>query len=164
MKHFEESLRRLKAPDLEVVAFRQKLRRDLTVARGELSLRRWRRACLASAALSVVLAVALAAFVAAPTGSESATVSLADETWSTGGEISVDNDRQFIEQYFARQGQGVRIQSFDDERLLAIREFTMTDGQQMVIYTELNDGQSNRSTIPLNDRLPMLASRTSTTF
>jgi len=122
--------------------------------------------------LSVVLAVALAAFVAAPAGeerqarlgSESATVSLAEESWPTGGEVSVDNDRQFIEEYFTRQGQGVRIQSFDDERLLAVREFTMTDGEQMVVYTELNDGRSNRSTIPLNDRLPMLASRTSTTF
>ena len=156
MKNFEESLRQLRAPDLQVAEFRQKLRSDLSVARGEWSRRRWRTACLASSALSLVLAIALAAFVAAPDVPRVA--GIADS------EISVDNDREFIESYYARQGTGVRIQSVDTERLVAIREFTLSDGRQMVVYTELDEGPSNASTTPVEERFPMLASQRSTTF
>ena len=145
MKNFEESLRRLNAPDLPVGIFRRKLRRELNVAHAELSLRRWRRACLAACGLSVVLALALTAFVTAPD------VSGADLL--AHSEISVDNDREFVEAYYARQGSGVRVQSVDAERLVAIREFTLSDGQQMVVYTKSDEGDS---LVP--------ASRTTTTF
>jgi len=149
-------LRQLTAPDLQVATFRRKLRRDLSVAHRELSLRRWRGACLASGALSVALTIALATLIAAPAVPEAA--------WLTAGEFSLDNDREFIEAYYARQGSGVRIHSVDDERLVVIREFTLSDGQQMMVYTEFDEGQSNRSATPLNERLPLLASRQSSTF
>ena len=156
MRNFEESLRRLNAPDLQVATFRRKLRRELTVAHAELNVRRWRRACLAACGLSVVLAIALAAFVATPDNRGPGLLAY--------GEISVDNDREFIDAYHARQGSGVRIQSVDAERLMAIREFTLSDGQRMVVYTESDEGQYSRSAARLNDDLAMLASRTTTAF
>ncbi len=149
-------MRQLRAPDLQVEEFRHKLRRDLSVARGEWSRRRWRTACLASSGLSLVLAIALAALVAAPDAPRAA-------RFADSG-ISLDSDREFIESYYARQGTGVRIRSVDAERLVAIREFTLSDGRQMVVYTELDEGPSHTSTAPGNDRLPMLASRRSTTL
>ena len=156
MKNFEESLRRLNAPDLQATTFRRKLRRHLTAAQGELSVRRWRRACLGACGLSIVLAIALTASVATPDTAENALL--------TNAEVSIDNDRDFIEAYYARQGSGVRVQSLDAERLVAIREFTMSDGQRMVVYTESDEGQDNRSTARLADGLPMLAMQTATTF
>ena len=149
-------MRRLNAPDLPVETFRRKLRRDLTVAHADLSLRRWRGACLAACGLSVVLAVALTVFV--PSSDAPGTALLAS------GAVSVDNDREFIEAYYASQGSGVRVQSVDAERLVAIREFTLSDGQRMVVYTESDDGQRTWSAARLDDDLPMLASKTSTTF
>jgi hypothetical protein len=80
------------------------------------------------------------------------------------GEISVDNDREFIDAYYARQGSGVRIQSVDAERLVAIREFTLSDGQRMVVYTEADEGDSTRSAASLDGDLPMLASQAAITF
>jgi hypothetical protein len=161
-------LRRLNAPDLPVATFRRRLRHNLSVASRELNVRRWRNACLATGGLSAVLLVALLTFVAAPDlpvslharlgGSPSATNVLAD------GEISVDNDREFIEAYYARQGSSVRIRSVDNERLVAVREFTLSDGQRMVVYTELGDAQDNDDEIALDDWTPLLASRPSTTF
>ena len=76
----------------------------------------------------------------------------------------MQNDRDFLEDYHARQASGVRVRSVDDERLVAIREFTMSDGRQMVVYTEVGEGKSNRSAVPLNDRLAMLASKPNTMF
>ena len=156
MKNFEESLRQLKAPDLEVATFRHKLRRDLSAAHVELSLHRWRRACLALCGLTVVLAASLTLLVTSP--EDSGTAMLA------GGEISVDHDREFVEAYYARQGSGVRVQSVDAERLVAIREFTLSDGQRMVVYTEADEGEGTRSAAPLDGDLPMLASQTEITF
>ncbi len=156
MKNFEESLRRLNVPDLPAGTFRHKLRRDLSTAQAEQSIRRWRRACLAACGLSVVLAVALTAFVTAPD------VSGADLL--AHSEISVDNDREFVEAYYARQGSGVRVQSVDAERLVAIREFTLSDGQRMVVYTESGEGQGTRSAARLDDDFPMLVSQSATTF
>ena len=156
MKNFEESLRRLNAPDLPAGTFRRKLRRDLSVAQAEQSLRRWRGACLAACGLSVVLAVALTAIVTTPDVPGAALLA--------NGEISVDNDREFVEAYYARQGSGVRVQSVDAERLVAIREFTLSDGQRMVVYTEADEGEGTRSVAPLDGDLPMLASQAEVTF
>ena len=146
----------MNAPDLQVTTFRYELRRDLSIARSQLSMRRWRGACLAACGLCVALAVALTAFVTAPESS--------DRTRVANAEVSVDNDRQFVEAYYARQGSGVRVESVDAERLVAIREFTMSDGQRMVVYTESDEGLGNRSVVPLEDGLPMLASQVTTTF
>lgn len=149
-------MRRLNAPDFPVETFRRKLRRDLTVAHAELGLRRWRRACLAACGLSVVLAVALTAFVTSP--------DVPGPVLFANSEISVDNDREFVEAYYARQGSGVKVQSVDAERLVAIREFTLSDGQRMVVYTESGEGQGTRSAARLDDDLPMLASQPAMTF
>ncbi len=156
MKNFEESLRRLNAPDLPAGTFRHKLRRDLSAARAEQSIRRWRGACIAACGLCVVLAVALTGFVTTP--------DVPAEALFANSEISVDNDREFVEAYYARQGSGVRVQSVEGERLVAIREFTLSDGQRMVVYTELDEGQGTRFTAQLDDGLPMLASQYATTF
>jgi hypothetical protein len=156
MKNFEESLRRLNAPDLPAGTFRHKLRRDLNAAQAEQSLRRWRGACLAACGLCVVLAVVLTGFVTAP--------EVPAETLFANSEISVDNDREFVEAYYARQGSGVRVQSVDAERLVAIREFTLSDGQRMVVYTEADEGDGTRSVAPLDGDLPMLASQAEITF
>ncbi len=79
-------------------------------------------------------------------------------------EVSVDSDREFVEAYYARQGSGVHVQSVDSERLVAIREFTMSDGQRMVVYTETDEGDDSRSAVRLEDALPMLATHATTTF
>ncbi len=149
-------MRRLNAPDLPVETFRRKLRRDLTVAHADLSLRRWRGACLAACGLSVVLAVALTVFVTSPDVPGAAVLA--------NSAVSVDDDREFIEAYYASQGSGIRVQSVNAERLVAIREFTLSDGQRMVVYTESDDGQRTWSAARLDDDLPMLVSQTATTF
>ena len=163
MKNFEESLRQLNAPDLQVTAFRHKLRHDLSAAQAALSIRRWRRACMATGTLAVVLAIALMGFVTTPTvATPGSTGSV--EAWLAVNEITIQDDRDFLDAYHARQASDVRIRSIDEERLVAIREFTMSDGRQMVVYTEVGDGRSTRSEVPVNDRLAMLASQASTTF
>jgi hypothetical protein len=154
MKNFEESLRRLNAPDLPADAFRRKLRRDLVVAQAELSSRRWRGACLAACGLCAVLAVALVAFATAP-GVPAATAA-GDHT------LSVDEDRAFVEAYYADQGSAVTVRSVEAERLVAIREFVLSDGRRMVVYTEADEVQGTRSVERLDGTV--LASQTATTF
>lgn len=145
-------MRSLKAPELRAETFRHKLRRDLNVAHTELRLRRWRRACLTACGLAVALGVALTVTVASP---ELPGLGLpADHV------ISVANDREFVEAYYAGQGSDVRVESVDAERLVAIREFTLSDGQRMVVLTESDEGQPSRSTVPLEETLPILASET----
>ena len=153
MKNFEESLRQLDTPAPRAETFQRKLRRDLALAGRELSLRRWRRACLAACSLSVVLTIGLATSLTGP-----GTTAIAE------GEISEGNDREFIEAFYARQGSDVQVQSVDAERLVAIREFTLSDGRKMMVYTESDEGRADRSLSGMDTGLPMLASHSTSIF
>lgn len=154
-------MQRLNAPDPQVAAFRQKLRHELNLAHDRQSLKRWRRAALGSAGLAVVLALAL---VWPATGRGASDPVSGLDTFLAEQQISAASDRAFVEDYYARRGESTTVRSIDDERLVAVREFTMSDGRKMVVYTEVGEGESGRSALPVDDRLAMLASRSTHTF
>jgi hypothetical protein len=51
----------------------------------------------------------------------------------------VEADQAFVESWTARQPRGVGVRSMEAERLFSVRQFELTDGKRMLVFTELED-------------------------
>jgi hypothetical protein len=153
MKRFEKFLTDLPKPAVEVPAFRDQLRRELLSAAPTSPSRHWRFAAVGMTALASLLVVALGIFVARPeipadlhavlTGSGSDGRETLNETNINRllGRVGLplEADRAFVDSWAERQAGPVAIRSMNDERLVSVRQFELTNGKQMLVFTELSD-------------------------
>ena len=153
MKKFEKFLTDLPRPALEVPAFRDQLRRELMSVQPIGPGRHRRFATAGLAALACLLVAILGLFVARPdipaelhaalSGSNGLTRERLDETNINRllGRVGLplEADRAFVDEWAAQQTGPVAIRSVNGERLVSVRQFELTNGKQMVVFTELSD-------------------------
>lgn len=126
-------------PDPPAADFKRRLRAELIAAEQAQSLRRWRGACVGAAAVASLCVAALALFVARPELPGRLHAGLTGDPAAVA-ELSVERDREFLEALYTEASEPVRVTAVHNERVLAIREFTLSDGKRMTVYTELGDG------------------------
>jgi hypothetical protein len=151
MKDFEKFLTDLPKPAVEVSAFRESLRRELLSAAPAGPNRSWRLAATGLAAVATIFLAALALFVARPeipiglhatlTGSKVLSSDSLDDTrvdrlLGRAG-MPLEADRAFVDSWVAQQARPVAIRSMKNERLVSVRQFELTDGKRMLVFTEL---------------------------
>jgi len=167
MKDFERFLTDLRKPDVEVPAFRDQLRRELLsrpAARGGFALR---FALAATVGLAAFLGMVLVLFVARPaipegihaalTGSSArgltpAVMAAPDAREQRGAvqraSMPIAADRSFVEAWSAERGTAVSVRSVEAERMFTVRQFELTDGKRMLVFTELGDEGAKPAAVP----------------
>jgi len=136
MKDFEKFLTDLPKPVVDVPAFRDQLRRELLSSAPTDPSRRWRFAAIGMTSLATAVVFALGLFIARPGIPADLNAAL------TGGSSAVSPrlaDQAFVDRWAAQQASPVAIRSMSGERLLSVRQFELTDGKQMLVFTETED-------------------------
>jgi hypothetical protein len=150
MKDLERLLTDLPKPDVEVPAFRQQLRRELLSVTPARTSARMRFALGLSGSLAAAFALLLVLFVARPAIPDRLHTRLAGPAPIELGQPALDQllrsaarpveaDRAFVESWTAQQGRLVDVRAMEDERLFSVRQFEMTDGKRMLVFTELGN-------------------------
>ena len=155
MKNFEKQLSALPKPDVEVPAFRARLRSSLLNDRPARLFRAPGWALAFTASTAVVFALLLLTCVINPS------VPARLHAMLTGGETTdspdaipmqellrrsnagVERDHAFIEEWSAQQARPVRVRSMEAEKIYAVRQFELTDGKRMLVFTELGNEQAD---------------------
>ena len=159
MKDFEKLLTGLPKPAVEVPEFKRHLRRELQTARHPRPAFRLRLALGAAASLAAALALLVATFVARPAIPARLHVALTGDPAPASieavlGELPIRDvleqteasaalDRAFIEDWSAEQSQPVQVRSMEAEKVYTVRQFELTDGKRMLVFTELAEGQDS---------------------
>jgi hypothetical protein len=144
--------------------FKRTLRRELIASMEAGRTPRFRLAfSLASAAAGVfaallILFVAQPAFPAqihdlllggtetgAPAGQPAEGGDQAPPYLLAGREAGARVDRAFVENWYQQRARPVQVKSMQDERFLAIRQFELSSGDRVVVFTELGSPDASRS-------------------
>ncbi len=166
MKDFEKDLQTLSRPDIQVDRFKQALRRDLQASMSPGGAPRWRLAFAAASVTAATFAFLLLIFVLDPAvparlhasvvgGVPSqTTVTESTETPATDlqnlglqyfldqANASVQVDKEFLQRWYADRARPVSVKSVEDEKIIAIRQFVLTNGERVVVLTEIgSEGQ-----------------------
>jgi hypothetical protein len=166
MKDFEKFLTDLPKPAVEVPAFRDELRRELLSAVPERPNPRMRLALGLTGSLAAAFAVVLVLFVAVPEipGKIHAALGGQPEPASNDASIAqllrevvtpVEADRAFVDTWSARQEQPVGVRSMEDERVFSVRQFQLTDGKRMLVFTELGNEQAQPTVLRADATVPI---------
>lgn len=149
MKEFERFLSDLPKPVVDVRRFRDRLGRVLRHAEQMRRDRRRRRVLHSTAATAVGLAAVLVLFVVKPQIPRSihdrvlgAPARSVDLTADSPG-VPVEADRAFIERWTANQEHPVEVRSIESERVFSVRQFELTDGKRMLVFSEIGDEEPN---------------------
>lgn len=134
MTKYEHSWTAPALPDPKLPDFKRTLRRKLIHEERAIALRRWRLACVASVAASLILAVALGLVVARPELAGQLHTRVTGEPHAVDT-LSIQRDREFLETLYTESSDP----SLKHERVLAVRDFEFRDGKRMTVYTELGD-------------------------
>ncbi len=163
MKDFEKDLQTLSRPDIQVDRFKQTLRRDLQASMSQAGAPRWRLAFAAASATAAIFAFLLLIFVldpAVPARLHASVVggvppqTIATEAPATDlqnlglryfldqANASVQVDEEFLQRWYADRARPVSVKSVEDEKIIAIRQFVLTNGERVVVLTEIgSEGQ-----------------------
>jgi len=166
MKDFEKFLTDLPKPDADVPAFRAQLRRELLSAAPSGNSPRWRGATILTGSVAAALALTLGLFVARPAipaGIHSALSGGQQDAWSLAdvrsplqpAGLPAAADRAFVDQWTAQQARPVAVRSMQDERLVSVRQFELTDGKRMLVFTELGDETAEPTIVRADSSRPV---------
>jgi hypothetical protein len=156
MKDFEKFLTDLPKPAVDVPAFRDQLRRELASAAPTDPSRRWRFAAIGMTAIATGVVFALGLFIAHPGIPADLNAALIGQRSAVGErlddsrtdrlpgrlEMPVEADRAFADRWVAQQASPVAIRSMSGERLVSVRQFDLTDGEQMLVFTEMGTAEA----------------------
>ena len=67
----------------------------------------------------------------------------------------VEADRAFVDTWSARQEQPVGVRSMEDERVFSVRQFQLTDGKRMLVFTELGNEQAQPTVLRADATVPI---------
>jgi hypothetical protein len=148
MKDLEKFLTDLPKPDVEVPAFRQQLRRELLSVAPARTTARMRFALGLTGSLAAAFALLLALFVARPAIPNRLHVALAGtapveleqpamEQLLLRAATPIEADQAFLESWTAQQGQALGVRTMEVEKLFSVRQFELTDGKRMLVFTEV---------------------------
>ncbi len=158
MKDFEKDLQTLSRPDIQVDRFKQTLRRDLQASMSRAGAPRWRLAFAAASATAATFAFLLLIFILDPAVPARLHASVAGgvppQTTTTEAtnlglqyfldqaNASVQVDKEFLQRWYADRARPVSVKSVEDEKIIAIRQFVLTNGERVVVLTEIgSEGQ-----------------------
>ncbi len=163
MKDFEKDLQTLSRPDIQVDRFKQTLRHDLQASMSRAGAPRWRLAFAAASATAAAFAFLLLIFVLDPAvparlhasvaggAPPQTTVTEAPATdlqnlglqyFLDQANASVQVDEEFLQRWYADRARPVSVKSVEDEKIIAIRQFVLTNGERVVVLTEIgSEGQ-----------------------
>lgn len=162
MKDFEKDLQTLSRPEFQVDRFKQTLRRDLQASMSRAGAPRWRLAFAAASTTAAAFAFLLLIFVldpAVPARLHASVVGGAPQTTATEApatdlqnlglqyfldqaNATVQVDEEFLERWYADRARPVSVKSVEDEKIIAIRQFVLTNGERVVVLTEIgSEGQ-----------------------
>ncbi len=158
MKDFEKDLQTLSRPDIQVDRFKQTLRRDLRASMSRAGAPRWRLAFAAASATAATFAFLLLIFILDPAVPARLHASVAGgvppQTTTTEAtnlglqyfldqaNASVQVDKEFLQRWYADRARPVSVKSVEDEKIIAIRQFVLTNGERVVVLTEIgSEGQ-----------------------
>ena len=167
MKDFEKDLQTLSRPDIKVDRFKQSLRRDLQASMSRARAPRWRLAFGTASATAAAFALLLVIFVLDPavparlhasvTGgtppqqantagtSEAAATDLQNiglQYFLDQANASAQVDQDYLKRWYADRARPVSVKSVEGEKLLSIRQFQLTNGERVVVITEIgSEGQ-----------------------
>ncbi len=158
MKDFEKDLQTLSHPEFQVDRFKQILRRDLQASMSQAGASRWRLAFGAASATAATFAFLLLIFVLDPAVPARLHASVAGgvppqttttEATNLGLQYFLDQanasarvDEEFLKRWYADRARPVSVKSVEDEKIIAIRQFVLTNGERVVVLTEIgSEGQ-----------------------
>ena len=171
MKDFEKALKNLSLPDIEVDRFRQDLRRDLLRAQSVPTRSSYGFAFAAMSGAAMMLALVVAVFilqpryparlhamlggttpaqVTAPASGEQLVSANLDTPYLrellSGGTASKEMDQALIESWYREQlpGEGIQVKALEEEKIYALRQFQLSSGKRIVVYTELGNQPQER--------------------
>jgi len=174
-------------PDLPAERFRQTLRRDLLVAMQPAPAWGLKMALAATATASLALAGLLVSFVISPELPQRLnTAWLQAEEMPTSAQpvlpaaspgavqgapvqqavlqqfleqsnAGVRRDQDFLENWYSSKARPARVKAVHDERVLAIRQFEMANGERVAVLTELGAAAPPRA---ISTRPAVLTERT----
>jgi hypothetical protein len=165
-------------PDPQPERFQQTLRRDLLSAMQPVPARGLKAALILAATASVVLTGILVSFIASPDlprqihtamfqGEEVTTgqdnmVTVSSPSATPGAQVEqavlrqfleaanagVSRDQDFLETWFSSQARPTQVKAVHDERILAIRQFDLANGERVAVLTDLGAGSQRRTVRP----------------
>ena len=153
MKDFEKFLTDLPKPAVEVPAFRARLRGELLSVAPTATGGYWRPLAVFAATAAALMLVALGWFVIRPEVPErihaAFSASPAPETNESElqemlarAAMPEEDDRAFVDNWTATQPLPVEVRTMEAERLFSVRQFELTDGKRMLVFTELGNEQA----------------------
>jgi len=162
MKDFEKFLTELPRPDVDVPAFRAQLRRELVSVAPARSSPGMRLALGLTGSLAAAFALLLVLFVARPGVPEDIHAALIGPTTVPIGDASVgqllhratapvEADQAFVENWTARQEAPLQVRSIESERMFSVRQFELSDGKRMLVFTELGSDRPRSTLMPAVD-------------
>jgi hypothetical protein len=116
--------------------------------------------------LAAAFAVIVVLFVAVPGVPADIHAALVDQPASEANEASiarllteavtpVEADRAFVDTWSARQEQPVAVRSIENERVFSVRQFELTDGKRMLVFTQLGDEQAQPAVLRADAPVPI---------
>lgn len=154
MRDFEKFLTNVPKPAADVPVFKIRLRDELRSLVGEAERRRDRRRARLALAAAASFALVLALFVVRPgipaairaslTGAEGEVTEERLQRLLTRTELALEEDRRFVDSWTASQERPVSVRQMEGERLVSVRQFELSDGKRMLVFTEI-DPEGNRT-------------------
>jgi hypothetical protein len=166
MKDFEKDLQALSRPDIRVDRFKQTLRRELQASLNRTGAPRWKLAFGAASATAATFAFLLVIFIldpAVPARLHASVVGgvppqvnttetmepAASDLQNIGLQYFLDQanasaqvDQEYLQRWYADRARPVSVKSVEGEKLLSIRQFQLTNGERVVVLTEIgSEGQ-----------------------
>lgn len=162
-------------PDLPAERFQQTLRRDLLVAMQPAPARGLKAALAVTATAALVLTGMLVSFVVSPdlpqrlntawlqaegtTPPAMPTLPVTSPDAGQGAQVQqavmrqfleqanagVRRDQDFIETWYSSQARPARVKAVHDERILAIRQFELVNGERVAVLTDLGAAAQSRA-------------------
>ncbi|MCP3978289.1 MAG: hypothetical protein GY716_03015 [bacterium] len=144
MKDIEKFLTDLPKPAVDVPAFKDQLRRELRSSVAAPVDPRWRMTAMLSGVAALLMVGVLTLFVARPAIPAGIHASLGGTSPASTQGAAPDSlpaaaDRAFVDAWSARQTQPVGVRAMEEERLVSVRQFELTDGKRMLVFTELGN-------------------------
>jgi len=146
----------LPQPDIEVPAFKRRLRGDLLNTRPAPPGRSPGLALGVAFSTAALLALVLVVFVLSPSVPARVHAALIDDDnlqpdtripiqeFLRTTNASAELDLAFIEDWSARQARPVQVRSMEAEKIYAVRQFELTNGKRMIVFTELGPEPAER--------------------
>jgi hypothetical protein len=164
MRDFEKDLSNLPDPDIRVDEFQRTLRRELIASMEAGTTPRFRLAFSLASAAAGIFAALLVLFVvkpgfpaqihdlllggAGPAATAEQPAGRRDQARPhalAGTDAGAQVDQAFVESWYQQRARPVQVKSMQDERFLAIRQFELSSGERVVVFTELGNPGASRS-------------------